>query len=248
MNWTLNSATIIGRDHELSKKNRQDFVSSYCSDDVAIGVVCDGCGESKFSEVGASLIGTFVLNYFKLYTKHKIPVDIKTSLESSFSDFMFSLQRSLLFFLVDQSTQERVDFIREFMLSTCLFCVFIDNKVILGHCGDGIIICNDEVTVINQAGSPHYIAYQSVPKEILDKNPTELKFFQIEILDQKNLNKIIIGTDGIQPLIDKSLYPQVYGTQKRQLQRKFNIWQQEKIFSDDATCLVFEKNYENSSV
>ena len=70
MKWNINSASIIGRDHELTKKNKQDFVCSFVSDNFVIGVVCDGCGESQYSEVGASLIGTFVLNYFKLYTKH----------------------------------------------------------------------------------------------------------------------------------------------------------------------------------
>jgi len=252
MKWNINSASIIGRDHELTKKNRQDFVCSHVSDDIIIGIVCDGCGESQYSEVGASLIGTFVLNYFKLYTKHlsqvlQSSIDIKTSLESCFSDFIFSFQRSLLFYCTDEPVQQ-VLFIKEFMLSTCLFCVLINDKVIIGHCGDGVIITNDQTRSLDQKGSPHYIAYKNIPKEALETSPSELEFFKIEILDQKDISKIVIGTDGIQPLIDKSLINQLYGTQKRQLQRKFNIWQEQKIFGDDATCIVIEKQNEDSNL
>jgi len=250
MKWNINSASIIGRDHELTKKNKQDFVCSYVSDNFVIGVVCDGCGESQYSEVGASLIGTFVLNYFKLYLRAASDDDlhIKTSLESCFSDFMFSFQRSLLFYCINDSTKEQVLFIKEFMLSTCLFCVLVNDKVIIGHCGDGVIIIDDQTRSLDQKGSPNYIAYKNIPKEALETSPSELEFFKIEILDQKDINKIVIGTDGIQPLIDKSLINQLYGTQKRQLQRKFNIWQEQKIFGDDATCIVIEKQNEDSNL
>jgi serine/threonine protein phosphatase PrpC len=238
--WTVNSATIIGRDHELTKKNRQDFLTTYVSHNTIIGVVCDGCGESQYSEVGASLIGTFVVNYFKLYTRQSLSIDFKQSLESCFSDFLFSLQRCLLLY-ANQQVLDQISFLKEFMLSTCLFCVILEDKMIVGHCGDGVVINNDEIKNIDQKGKPEYIAYKNIPKEVLETNPSELKFFEIEVLDLNKVNKIVIGTDGIVPIIEKSMVSQLYGTQKRQLQRKFNLWQQEKLFGDDASCIVFEK-------
>jgi serine/threonine protein phosphatase PrpC len=148
----------------------------------------------------------------------------------------------MLFYLSKTSVQEQISFLKEFMLSTCLFCVIIDNKIIIGHCGDGVIIVNDDIRILDQIGSPHYIAYKNIPKEVLETNPSNLDFFKIEEYDFTKINKIVIGSDGIQPLVDKKMISDLYGTQKRQLQRKFNVWQQNKLFGDDATCIVIEKN------
>jgi hypothetical protein len=239
--WRINSASIIGRDHEFSKKNKQDFVCQYQSETVSIGVVCDGCGESQFSEVGSSLIGTFILNYFKLYSKNQCQPkcdDLKSYLESCLTDFIFHLQHSLLFRFIDS---KKIDFIKDFLLTTCIFFVVYDKQAIVGHCGDGVVIINDDIRILNQNGSPHYIAYKAIPREQLQTDPTKLDFFKIELYDSSKINQILIGTDGIQPLIDRLLVKHLYGTQKRQLQRKFNIWQQEKLFGDDASCVIIEK-------
>lgn len=248
MNWLLSKATIVGRDHEFSKKNRQDFVHSLQTGDLSIGVVCDGCGESKYSEVGASLTGIYFLNYWRRYagihfsSYKEVSVEalasLKQSLEVGFTDFLLSLQHNLLF---PNISAEKISFVDEFMLCTCLFSVIINDMIIVGHCGDGVIILNGERSSIDQEGRPEYIAYRSIPKEVLQTRPTALDFFQINVYPQESLDSVIIGTDGIEPLLDKGYLSDLYGTRKRQLQRKFNLWQEQKIFGDDATCIVIEK-------
>jgi serine/threonine protein phosphatase PrpC len=243
--WNVNSATIVGRDHELTKKNRQDFVSVCSLDNRIIGVACDGCGESQYSEVGACLLGTYITNYFKEMVFSSFngqDIDLHIFNETNLKDVIDKICRTLL---VNLNTQnEQVSFIKDFMLSTNLFCFIFDDYVHIGYCGDGVIIIDDNIEVIDQKGSPHYIAYKNVPKEALEKQPTELSYFNFKTLKQKDVNKIVIATDGLLPIIDKSLVSQLYGTQKRQLQRKFNIWQEQKMFGDDASCIVFEKQHE----
>lgn len=241
MNWTLNRATIIGREHEFSKKNKQDFLHTYISPELSIGVVCDGCGKSKYSEVGSALLSVFVVNLLR-NTNSAIFINVeelKNLLEYEIDLFIKRLQ-DILFFEAT-SLPERISFINEFLLSTCLFCVVTKDKVIVANCGDGVMIINKQIQEIHQEGKPEYIAYKSVPKEALDQRPTELSFFSIQSFDKDMIGNIVIGTDGIQPLIDKNLVSVLYGTKKRQLQRKFNLLQDEGIFGDDASCIVIEK-------
>ena len=245
--WNVNTASIIGRDHELSKKNRQDFILTYVSDEKIIGVVCDGCGdgESLYSEVGASLLGTFIINYFKqISNTFSIIYSFALEIGKRLSDFIDSLNIIIL----NNNQLSQVNFIKDFMLSTNLFCLIVNEQILIGYCGDGIIIVDDKIEILDQKGSPHYIAYKCIPKEILEKQPTELSFFKFRIYKQEDVKKIVIATDGLIPIIDKSLVNNLYGTQKRQLQRKFNLWQQQKLFCDDATCIVIERQDENSNI
>ncbi|MDD5649356.1 MAG: protein phosphatase 2C domain-containing protein [Candidatus Nanoarchaeia archaeon] len=242
MNWNINTATIVGRDHEFSRKNRQDFLHTYQSDELIVGVVCDGCGESKYSEVGAALIGTFIVNYLKSFNgiiNFNHIKGFKEILEYDLTCFLNNIEN--LVFFNDNCEKEKISFIKEFLLSTCLFCILTKDSVIIANCGDGIIIINDEIKIIDQYSIPEYIAYKIVPKEALEKTPSELSFFNIQVFDCKDINKIVIGSDGIQPLIDENLILHIYGKQKRQLQRKFNVWQNEGVFGDDASCIVIEK-------
>lgn len=251
--WNINAATIVGRDHELSKKNRQDFQLSYQSQNLIVGVVCDGCGESLYSEVGASLIGTYIVNFFRYSIASSSqfydvqffsPSHLKFSLETKLTDFIASLQTQLLF--KESEKSEKINFLDEFMLCTSLFCVLTNEIVIVGRCGDGVVVINDNVEFDNNLSDkdnkgPEYIAYKVVPKEALKTTPSSLGFFQIDSFHEKDVNSIIIGSDGIQPILDKNLMSEMYGTKKRKLQRKFNLWQEEKLFADDATCIVVEK-------
>jgi serine/threonine protein phosphatase PrpC len=243
LNWAINTASIVGRDHQLALKNRQDFAHSHQTPELLVATVCDGCGESKYSEVGSTLIGTYVVNFMRNLHSSNIKFDnsdrLKDLLEYELDLFIKRLL-GILFF-DDAQVPERISFVNEMLLSTCLFTVVVDNKVIVGNCGDGVVIINKQVREIQQSGKPEYIAYKTIPKEVLDKKPSELGFFDIFVFDESSIDSIIIGTDGIQPLIDNKLDSQLYGTQKRQLQRKFNLWHEQKLFVDDATCIVIEK-------
>jgi len=241
-NWVINSATIVGRDHILTKKNRQDFLVYREFEDLKIGVVCDGCGEGEYSEVGASLIGTFTLNFLLNHFKPNVLPVAQAFLPLS-TEY---LEQCITFFIKSLSImlyeRQEILFVKDFMLSTCLFCVIDKENITIGYCGDGVIIINDKARILDQKGAPHYIAYKNIPKEALEKQPTSLNFFTIETYKQSEIEKVVIGSDGVVPIVESSIISQLqlYGTKKRQLQRKFNIWHEEKLFCDDATCIVFE--------
>jgi len=246
LNWNLNSALIIGRDHELAKKNRQDALTFFKEKDKIIGVICDGCGESQFSEIGSSLLSIFTLNLLKqieyeivessITFQEHIKILIKRQLETEISRFIQKTMQTLLI----ETTIEEIDFIKDYFLSTILFFIINENLSVVGHCGDGVIIVNKNIYSVNQSGSPHYISYKCIPKEVLDKQPSELEYFNIETYPTNSISHIIIGSDGLEPIINANLMDHLLETQKRQLQRRFNIWQQQKMFGDDVSCIVVE--------
>jgi hypothetical protein len=65
--FSLRAGSVTGRDHELSQRNRQDGwawkILPLGESEYLIGVVCDGCGSSAHSEVGAKLLAEFLAEY-----------------------------------------------------------------------------------------------------------------------------------------------------------------------------------------
>jgi hypothetical protein len=53
--YEIAGGTVTGRSHAISGKPNQDAHAWLCRGDVLVAVVCDGCGSSAHSEVGAQL-------------------------------------------------------------------------------------------------------------------------------------------------------------------------------------------------
>jgi serine/threonine protein phosphatase PrpC len=235
--WKINSAMIIGRDHEYSKKNRQDFCIVKSKAQRTVGIVCDGCGESKYSEVGSALFGNVLLNELL-----EVPLTNEDTLKININTKLMSFLDIIKLVLGAYTTEEEINLIADYFLTTFIFCIIDDSNVWIGYCGDGVIITDNKIQSINQSGKPHYFAYNAIPKNVLEQEPSELDGIKIECIPIEVINKIIIATDGLQPLIDKQRVEELFGNTGRQLQRKFNVIQQiEKLLYDDTACIVFEK-------
>lgn len=238
MKWNISEAIIIGTEHIFAKSNRQDFCRSIVTDKGIFGVVCDGCSSGKYSETGAVLTGQFLLKTFQQLQISDIDV-FKYELQSKLKLFFENLV-SLMF----ETDDDKVTFIQDFLLTTFIFCIITNDRVLIGSAGDGITVIkvNGEISTnkIDHDNMPHYYAYNIVPPQYLSLDvKSDIK---IEEYLVNEVESIIIGTDGLEPVLDKSLIDRLYKTNGRQLQRKFNVWQnKDKMFSDDVSCIVFEK-------
>jgi hypothetical protein len=240
----MNSASIIGVNHIWDRSNRQDFVITAEKNGYLYGVVCDGCGSGSNSEFGACLIGNALLHrlmtYGGIYLEEGKMSLICTSIQANLKSTLEAIMFHVL--AVESNSATKVKFIENQLLSTFLFFI-ADNgngKVIVGSCGDGIIITDNDIRVIDQSDMPHYIAYDLVPKDRLMIQAHDLTGVTASLLEVK---KVVIATDGVQPLLNSDTWQQVlYGTTGRQLQRKFNVLQtKDKLFDDDASCIVLEQ-------
>jgi hypothetical protein len=267
VSWKSNKAMVIGRDHSLFRVNRQDFCDTLDDEGDLYGIVCDGCGSGAYTEVGASLIGNLVLRLLPTlnlqqfnspfaiqYTndpelqrmtdisKSQISRFIESQVTTTVYAFIERLTRNLQLYTFIQNKDkivEKMQFINDYLLTTIIFSIVLRDYVVIGHCGDGVVIVDDDVTVIDQGGSPHYLMYNNVPKEALQSTPSQLQGLKIDIYDTKKISKIAIGTDGLTPLVDNKTTNELFGVSR--LQRKFNMWSNQKVFFDDAACVIFEK-------
>jgi serine/threonine protein phosphatase PrpC len=239
MNYSVNQAIHIGHEHIFESKNLQDFCKVSINDTCIKGIICDGCSEGQHSEIGANLLGHLILENL-IYDNDEISNYLSFVVEEFIRDLLSSLNIS--------DIQREVDFIKNNLLCTFIFFIMNEDRIIIGQCGDGIIIVNDEIKVIEQNNKPHYIAYNNVPEEYLSESKTILEGINIISYPTANIERLVIASDGLKPLL-KNENPSIadlYHSQKRQLQRRFNVWQQSKMmFDDDVSCIVVEKTATN---
>ena len=61
--FQMTYASIIGAVHEKLNYNNQDAVLVHRDKDLIIGLLANGCGSGKYTEVGARLITNYIKNY-----------------------------------------------------------------------------------------------------------------------------------------------------------------------------------------
>jgi hypothetical protein len=229
--WNIATASVTGIHHEETKRNNQYWYGTYESEDCMIGVVCDGCGSGKHSEAGAAILGKFILNTLKELDISDYSVNsLKTYVKSKLYDYIEMLT-------LGYSKADKTQFISHYMLTTILFCIVVNRSghdmVYIGISGDGSTLCNDTESNNDQSNTPNYIDYNNV----LGTNYG----FDINkpyIFETLSPYRCVIATDGVCTPLNE-----LTGYTGRQLQRKFNLLQRKsKTFTDDATCIVFERS------
>lgn len=231
MGLRIRGGSVIGRQHYLAKKNRQDSFAIGQSQnhwgDIYVGVVSDGCGSTKASEVGANLISNFAVNY--LLRQPFSFVSLPTRLE---------LLESALVHFLEQFSQGHYalgkSFVGEHLLATMLGFVAQGTKMIIFSSGDGYIFLNDHCLEIDEENRPSYFAYNLLLPE------TSIRLNQIEV-DLSQAKRVAIATDGFEP----ELINNFWGKENPAgVQCALNIFSQKRHFSDDATLITVEKTAE----
>ena len=253
MSWKINSAIHVGKDHEFKKINLQDYVSIHEDKRAIIGIICDGCSEGKYSETGAALIGTYMTRLLSFLAERVWNYDDGKLLKKIILDDLLLFFNNLLSNVklnMNLYPRESVQFVKDHLLATLVFCVILkeQKQILIGNSGDGVVIkegagLETEVFKKNQNDKPHYLAYQLIPKQFLEKEPSELDSITIEHFSIGALDKVIIGSDGLEPFLEKHSVDELYGKEGRQLQRLINVTQiKERIFFDDISLITFEKD------
>lgn len=190
--FQLATGTIIGREHQRLGKNNQDAFHTLTHEDYAIAVVCDGCGSGLHSEVGATIGAKLIVE--------TIAQKLKDGLDQPY--FWDNLRLELLSqikTIVNILTQEKniTEFIYNYCLFTLVGVIITPLKTVIFAIGDGIILVNNQLTEIEKFANnaPPYLAYGLC-------NYPELSQFKIyHELDTKEVESILIGTDGVHDLI-----------------------------------------------
>jgi len=271
--FTAYSACIQGRDHALQGKNCQDFsgVRSWEIGDrkCTFGVVLDGCGSGKHSEVGSSLLGTLLLNIIPevinsrlifMGVHNGVPEQewVSQAVENACLNLInLTLAQCLP---VIRSEHERSWFVNEFFLTTIIYSLTVDAHVFVGSAGDGYLGVrqshNDKV-VVHELGdkdnTPSYLAYRTVDplslKGMGDKQFNLVNFYSLDPY------LLFISTDGMERLVKEDRTQELFNLGPKKLQRWMNSGHAlfkpkpdpEWGFDDDTAvvCLIWNRGAED---
>lgn len=188
--WQITGASIPGSDHTMPGKpgwkNNQDAIFTSNDGRITIGIVADGCGSGKCSEVG-SQIGVRLLGELLMENILRSPLNfgrIRMNLLGQISVLANSMGVSL-------ST-----IVGEYFLFSIVGFVITPKVTTVFHCGDGMYSINGELTQIGPFANnaPPYLAYG-----ILDESSPG---FQVHLFETDSIASIAVGTDGVDYMSD----------------------------------------------
>lgn len=230
----IRGGRVIGRQHSLAGKNCQDAHQIYEPEItkplfgepkvLRAGILSDGCGSAKTSEVGANLI---VQRMVSILCESKVArlcqrwslEEIVDHIEDSTYDFLNELSRGWW----------QTPFVQDNLLATILGFVTDGKKMVIFSSGDGTIFLDDDVLVIDEDNTPSYFAYRLFEKQV--------SFKRIEV-DLQKVQRVAIASDGFEP----ELINEFWGKEHPNgVQRLLNVYSKKKHFLDDATLITLEK-------
>lgn len=212
--FSIAYGSIIGREHLRSNMNNQDAFDFRVTDDHIVGVVCDGCGSSPHSEVGAKIAVKIVTDILcegsEVISKYLEKIE-----EKEFTDALEGfLGHTVLDYLnagirdtAEQLGKSKTEDGRwtnsqticdYFLFTTIGFCV-TQNGYVVFKMGDGYIRVNDFSSLYTSGddNAPIYSSYHLINVDEENKQPFEI----IKYGKNNGLNSIMIATDGISPIV-----------------------------------------------
>ena len=111
----------------------------------------------------------------------------------------------------------KTDFVRDTFLTTILGCLITEEVTTVFSAGDGVIVVDEAIEVINQQNAPHYIAHH------LYKGITYP--FQVRTYASKQIQRTLLASDGIEEL---------WGTEKSPTVVVDALFTEDAFFDDEV--------------
>lgn len=239
--YRIRMAAKQGRRHRLNGTNNQDAVLHGAVGDYTFGVICDGCSEGAYSEVGAWLGANFIYHSLRqrlaraayvcdvpIATFHKLKMALDTYTEAMLPAY-------------SGQEKERAQFVRDHLLFTVLGFIQSPDAVLFFWAGDGTIWHNDDTRLLKQDDRPTYLGYSLVHEAHLSADihiPTAFEIFEVPT---DGLARFAIGSDAWH--VEQPMLSLVWGYEHPSgLQRQLNVWSdQVHQFHDDVSIITAER-------
>lgn len=233
----IRAGQVIGRDHLLRQANCQDGYALIQTEQHIIGIVCDGCGDGKHTEVGAKLAANYLAGQAVdlLSVGHNI---------EEIPDLLYPCMVQYLKDLIGLTQpRDRLAFLREHLLFTIVGVILSEDDGVIFTAGDGIYAVDSDICEIDQNNEPIYIAYRLLDPTMLNGLSVPNRFEVQRI--KPDWQQVMISSDGF----ETELMSEVWGlNHPRALQRKLNFWSnQEHRLRDDTTLIAIEKVNQDAS-
>jgi hypothetical protein len=236
--FELASGGVIGREHRTKGANYQDGTYLYQSPDFAIAIVSDGCGSGKHSEVGA-LVGAAMFGEslrreaaYRLEQVKEHNQVLRINWERVLQDTLSGLN-----VLAVQIGGNFCQTVENYFLFTLVGSLLIGDYAVFFAIGDGVIIVNDEVHVLDPlpGNKPPYAAY-GLLKGSVDWPPDEpLSVKLIKGIRLNDLHNFVLGCDGVCDLM-RVAERNIPGLQEA-VGPISQFWQDDRYYADNPVLL-----------
>lgn len=194
--FEMAAGSVMGREHQRTGRNNQDAWQVHARDRALVAVVCDGCGSSPRSEVGAQLGARLVTGAIAL-TLPTTALD-----DAAFWPTVRETVLAQLHNLLPLLGDDPVGTVAELLLFTVAGAVLTPEVTTLFAIGDGACWVNGENLSPPPfpGNAPPYLAYALIPEWVRDFDPAETTFQVQGQLPTNQVRSLLVGTDGVHDL------------------------------------------------
>lgn len=175
--WIVTNCESVGNTHDIC----QDHTEYMVSNNVYVGALADGVSSNIYSDEGAKAVTEFAcqemcLNFTKYYKG-----------ELSSRDFVQTLQTKMNLKYANMKDLNQ-------MKSTLLLCAIYKNQYMIGHIGDGAILCFGRESFVISPPQENEVG-GTATYTILDYNAED--HFQFKMGTVDDLDGFLITSDGL---------------------------------------------------
>lgn len=190
--------TVAGRDHSRVGKNSHDAYAFVDYRDLTVAVVCDGCGSSEHSEVGAKLGARIALDSILRHYRGAPELFPYANMENP---ALKLVKRSILTRIQGLAESMAGSFsenVSQYFLFTILAALIDqeEGKAYIFGCGDGVFFVNEfQNTIPSPNNAPAYLSYN-----LVETNRPSPDLGMLWMGSADSVKSLLIGTDGVQDL------------------------------------------------
>lgn len=200
--FVARAGSVPGTAHVKKQVNNQDAyvyrTVVHANQMYHVGIVSDGCTGSlhkSHTEIGAGLLTLHAFSEIRSLLTLGVPVaSIPDYLYTACVNYVGVIARST----VRGSLEELQSFIENFFLCTLVGFVAGENEICVFQAGDGFVVINDDIHIVDENDRPSYPAYHHFPKEILAAQVADFPgSFTVHRIAASEFSRLAIGTDGL---------------------------------------------------
>jgi serine/threonine protein phosphatase PrpC len=192
--FEIAGGSVAGRAHAAAGRNNQDAFCWAVDADGLVAVVCDGCGSSPHSEVGAQVgARLFVQAATRLFRADLDPADL---LEQVGQDVLARLRVLAREMSVDAASFART--VTDHFLFTIVGALITARGATTFSLGDGLVVINGERTELGPFpdNEPPYLGYALLPGAPDRGARAQVSFEIHRSLAAGEVQSLVLGSDG----------------------------------------------------
>jgi hypothetical protein len=216
--FEIAAGSIPGRSHVLAGKGNQDAFAFRVTKNALFAVVCDGCGSSTHSEVGAAIGARVVVEAGLAALGRGAAVDDEATWEAVRRESLVSLGAT-----ARAMGGKMEDVVSEYLLFTVIGVAVAGGRAAIVGIGDGFFATPGERVRIGPfaGNAPPYLGYG-----LLGEGP---RFAMHRALDADALDAVLVGTDGAADM-DELVGKPIPGAEGARLGPMSQFWTDDKYF------------------